>query len=203
LAQVHLAWSKFGQGHGVCPALLRRLVRFREWSELIAAGWRGPLQAPVDEIIYPEAYRAWTALARHIRCVPVLLQAWTSRSLPLQPCLCDVWHDHLLFEGDALTGLIDIGAVKTDHVAVDLARMLGSLVGDDLEAWNRGLAAYRRVRGLSAEEEALAEVLDRTGTILAAANWLWWLYRDRREYEDRAGVARRLETLVTRMERWS
>src|SRR5262249_15177817 len=134
LAHVHMAWSQFSKGCGVCPAVLRRLARFQEWSELIASGWRGPLDAPTDATVYLISYRAWTILARHIHRVPALLQPWTTRALPLQPCLCDVWHDHLLFDGDALTGLIDFGAVKPDHVAVDLARMLGSLVGDDWEA---------------------------------------------------------------------
>lgn len=203
LARTHVAWSQFAGGRGVCPAVLRRLARLREWRELIASGWRGPLQAPADEVVYPVAYRAWTVVARHIHCIPILLQPWSTPTLPLQPCLCDVWHDHLLFVGDTLTGLIDFGAVKTDHVAVDLARLLGSLVGDDREAWARGLSAYREVRGFTAEEELLAEALDRTGTILGAANWLVWLYRDRRVYEDVAGVARRLDALVTRMEKWN
>jgi hypothetical protein len=203
LARTHVAWSRFAGGCGVCPALLRRFARLREWRELIASGWRGPLQAPADEMLYPIACRAWTVLVRHIHCVPPLLQPRMSRETPLQPCLCDVWHDHLLFTGDTLTGLIDFGAVKMDHVAVDLARLLGSLVGDDREAWARGFVAYREFRSFTAEEELLAEALDRTGTILGAANWLVWLYRDRRVYEDVAGVARRLDALVTRMEKWN
>ena len=44
--------------------------------------------------------------------------------------------------------------------------------------------------------------LDETGTILGAANWLRWLYRDGRSYEDRNAVARRLEVLVRRLEAW-
>jgi homoserine kinase type II len=202
LAQVHAAWSQSRPARGPCPGVLRRLRRFREWNDLNASGWRGPLQSPCDGLIYPVAYRAWTALIRHAPCIPALLQPWTAGSLHLQPCLCDVWHDHLLFDGDTLTGLIDFGAVKMDHVAVDLARLLGSLVRDDRDAWSVGLGAYREVRGLGSEEEALAVVLDRTGTILGAANWLLWLYRDRREYDDAAGVTRRLEALVARMEAW-
>src|SRR5262249_40972244 len=104
---------------------------------------------------------------------------------------------------DTLTGLIDFGAVKTNHIAVDLARMFGSLLGDDRAAWGRGFVAYREVRGLTAQEELLAEVLDRTGTILGAASWLLWLYRDRQQYESAVGVARRLDALASRMEKWN
>jgi hypothetical protein len=46
-------------------------------------------------------------------------------------------------------------------------------------------------------------MLDRTGTILGTANWLLWLYRDKRVYEEGSGVARRLAALVERMERWT
>ena len=96
--------------------------------------------------------------------------AW--RSAVLQPCLCDVWHDHVLFEGDAVTGLVDYGGVKVDNVATDLARLLGSLAGDDPVLRDAGLRAYSRLRPLSLAEEALVPVLDRTGTLLGIANWL-------------------------------
>jgi homoserine kinase type II len=111
-----------------------------------------------------------------------------------------VWHDHVLFEGDAVTGLIDYGAVKIDHVAVDLARLLGSLVGASRDAWSIGLQAYRRLRPLADDEEQLAHVLEESGNTVAAANWLMWLYRDGRAFEDRAGAARRLGLAVARME---
>ena len=101
--------------------------------------------------------------------------------LSLQPCLCDVWHDHLLFSGDTLTGLVDYGSVKIDHVAVDLARMLGSLVEDNTAKWDLGLLGYRGIRPFSASEEGLARALDRAGIVLGAANWLKWLCLERRQ----------------------
>jgi Ser/Thr protein kinase RdoA (MazF antagonist) len=97
---------------------------------------------------------------------------------------------------------LDYGSVKMDHVAVDLARLLGSLVGDDLEMQAVGIEAYRSVRPLSAEDADLVRVLDETGTVLGAANWLRWLYHEGRRYEDLGAVARRLAALVKRMERW-
>jgi homoserine kinase type II len=120
----------------------------------------------------------------------------------VQPCLRDLWHDHLLFEGDRLTGLIDYGAVKADHVTADLARMLGSLVGDDQGGWEGGLRAYRRVRGLTDNEEQLAHMIDRTSTILGVVNWLRWVYHEGRSYEDLSAVVRRLESLLNRVESW-
>ena len=134
--------------------------------------------------------------------LPPLLQPWVSRPLPLHPCLCDVWHDHVLFTGDRVAGIIDYGAMKVDHAAVDLARMLGSLAGDDETAWQAGFAAYCSVCTFSKEDERLAHVLDVSGTVLGVANWLMRIAVENRPALEQAAVARRLETLVARMEGW-
>jgi Ser/Thr protein kinase RdoA (MazF antagonist) len=202
LARVHEVWRRSRAEAGPCPAVGRRLDAARGWQQLARAGWRPDFAAAVGAPFTPWAERAWQMLAPWVARLPALLAPWQGRALPLQPCLCDVWHDHLLFQGDRLTGLVDYGAVKVDHVAVDLARMLGSMVGDDEEGWALGLRAYRTVRPLSEDEEALAVVLDRTGTVIGAANWLRWLYHDGRRYPDPHAVARRLAALVERMEGW-
>ena len=122
--------------------------------------------------------------------------------MSLQPCLCDVWHDHVLFESDVVTGLVDYGGVKTDHVAVDLARLLGSLVEDRAELRAAGLEAYSRVRPLSLQEEELVSVLDETGTLVGLITWLKWLYLEDKQFDDRNSAASRLQALVKRVERW-
>jgi Ser/Thr protein kinase RdoA (MazF antagonist) len=130
--------------------------------------------------------------------VPRRLAPWLSRAVPLQPCLCDIWHDHVLYEGDLVVGVIDFGAAKVDHVAVDLARLLGSVAGGDAALWSAGIQAYGRWRPLGAEEEALAAVLDETGVVVGLATWLRWLYRDGRTFADRPAVAGRLADLLVR-----
>jgi len=108
----------------------------------------------------------------------------------------------VLFNGETVSGLIDYGEVKVDHVAVDLARLLGSMVGDDADQRSTALNAYLRCRSLSWEDQAVIGILDVTGTVVAVANWLKWLYRDEKVFEDRTAVARRLSELVERMEKW-
>jgi Ser/Thr protein kinase RdoA (MazF antagonist) len=201
LARLHRAWERHaGPPSSPCPAIARRLACLRGWNVLLRSGWN-PNFPPGDPCA-ERARRAWLLLERRAGEIPGQLHPWLDRSSPVQPCLCDVWHDHLLFEGEALTGLVDYGAVKPDHVSVDLARMLGSLVGDGEEAWSAGLAAYREVRPLSTEEEALARALDRTGVVLGLVNWLRWLYVEERPFADRAAVARRMGALVERVEGW-
>jgi Ser/Thr protein kinase RdoA (MazF antagonist) len=200
LAQLHTVWRSLSSAASVCPAVQRRLVLFHEWRRLRHSGWHPLAVAENGDPLRPIVERAWRRLTPAIEQVPLRLQHWLGGTLRVQPCLCDLWHDHLLFEGDRLTGLIDYGAVKIDHVAVDLSRMLGSLVGDDADGWRTGLQAYRRLAPLTEEEEELAHALDETGIVLGLANWLRWLYNEKRDFADRTAVARRLAELVTRLE---
>jgi Ser/Thr protein kinase RdoA (MazF antagonist) len=202
LARLHGCWANaFGTTLGACPAVERRLERWRRWEELLRSGWRPEVtdNDPAGDAVR----RAWRLLSRWFGQVPAWLAGAVRTGWPLQPCLCDPWHDHFLFDGERLTGLVDYGLAAVDHVAVDLARMLGSLVEDDAEARRIALAAYGQVRTLTASETELVDVLDRSGTVLALTTWLRWLSEERRPLEDRPTAARRLETLVRRVERWS
>jgi Ser/Thr protein kinase RdoA (MazF antagonist) len=202
LAQLHVAWAASPTPTGPCPSVRRRLDCAQEWTTRVAAGWNPPALAAADDPVSPWTVRAWQVLPPWIDHVFRALAPWAARPLPLQPCMCDVWHDHLLFTGDTVTGLVDFGGVKIDNVAIDLARLLGSLIGDDSTLRAAGLQAYSAVRPMSAEEEELVATLDRTGTILGVANWLLWLYHEGRHFDDRHAVARRLAELVERIERW-
>ena len=200
LARLHLVWSGTTRMTGPCPAVLRRLRLFQEWQDLLASGWK-PLRSNVSAAAAgPWLERAWHAVQPHLDAIPRLLSPWLDCSVFLQPCLCDIWHDHLLFEGDRVAGLVDYGGVKMDHPAVDLARLLGSLARHDAGLRDAGLRAYRSWRPLADEEESLVAVLDETGAILAAVNWLLWLCRDGRQFEDESAVARRLAAVVELIE---
>jgi Ser/Thr protein kinase RdoA (MazF antagonist) len=188
LALVHEAWQREGQACGACPAVLRRLEAARSWREP---------DLPLGGPIRPLLERLRDAVRRLPR-LPRLLEPWLERPCAIQACLRDVWHDHLLFEGQRLTGLVDYAAVDNDGVAADLARMLGSLVEDDERGWKAALAAYRSVRDLPAAEEERARLLDRTGAVVALANWLRWLAEGQRPFEQMG----RVEELLRRVESW-
>jgi homoserine kinase type II len=202
LAQLHGVWAQIPPRtpSGSCPGVRRRLERVRDWQALVGSGWRPVFEETPDQAVRSWAQRAWDCLGRAMGRLPNLLAPWVNRPLPLQPCLCDIWHDHVLFQGDAVTGLIDYGAVKRDHIAVDLARLLGSLVGDDQHLRRAGLGAYARICPLSAAEESLIDVLDESGILIGLANWLEWLYWDKRVFEDPQAVTRRLGEMVRRVE---
>ena len=120
-------------------------------------------------------------------------------SYRLHPCLRDVWHDHILFTEDAVTGLIDPSACRSDNVAIDLSRLLGSLVGNDRAAWNRALDAYSRERPLAENERRLIDVLDRSGVLLSGIRWLERRCLLRERFLRPHRVVARLERFLTRL----
>ncbi|MGH7226269.1 MAG: phosphotransferase, partial [Gemmataceae bacterium] len=200
LAQLHTAWRDLGGEEAGCPAVRRRLALRDDWHRLVRSGWRPLTAAALGDPLRPLIERAWRRLPSAIDALPRRLRPYSDAKTTVQPCLCDPWHDHFLFDGDRLTGLIDYGAVKSDGVAVDVGRMLGSLVGGDVGGWKIGLQAYRRVAPLTADDEELGHVLDESGIVLGMANWLRWLYEQGRVFEDGAAVARRLTELLERLE---
>lgn len=196
LAQLHEAWSRLSNAGPVpCPAVNRRRRALAEWEQLVASGWR-PRPAP-DDPVAPHVEAIWPRLPGILPPVLAELAQWQDTLVPVQPCLCDVWHDHVLFAGDRVTGLIDYGAAKTDHVAVDLARLLGSLIPGERDRWALALRSYEAIRPLPQQE--LVKLLDWTGTVVGVTNWLRWLYHDGRTYPDRNAVAARLAALVRRL----
>jgi Ser/Thr protein kinase RdoA (MazF antagonist) len=198
LARLHAVWARDTTA-GACPAVLRRIQAAARWQQLLSDGWRPEFTYTRLDPVQPWAERAWVLVLRHRDGLTNALLPYADALVSTHPCLCDVWHDHILFRDQEVSGVVDYGCLKRDHVAVDLARLLGSLVGDNKAWWTAGLESYRKVRPLDEWEERLVEMLDRTGTVLAAANWLLWLYYENRRYFNRQAVARRLAAIVQRL----
>ncbi|HEV3165199.1 MAG TPA: aminoglycoside phosphotransferase family protein, partial [Isosphaeraceae bacterium] len=110
------------QTAGASPGLARRLRELETWlgggfDELDRVLRKTPTDAGVDlaRRWLRKAHPLAPRLAEEVRLACALI-------VPNQPCLRDVRPDHLLFEGDQLTGLVDFGAMATDSVAGDMAR---------------------------------------------------------------------------------
>jgi len=130
------------------------------------------------------------------------LMVGVTQFLPVQPVIRDIWREHVLFTGDEVTGFIDFGALRLDSFHVDLARLIGSLAGDDLEARTTAILAYNEVRPVSDSDIQLINLLDRSGTWIAGWNWLDWLYREKREFHSLVAVRERLAHLLSRQINW-
>ena len=181
------------------PAITTRLPRLRE----LELGGADALAQAITDSHWPElAPLARQFLAALPRAVPQAIRQLVPLAdvkFPLQPCVRDVWHDHVLFDGDCVTGLVDFGAMQIDTPATDVARLLGSLVSDNEIGWRAGVAAYTSVRPLSEQELAAVTALDASGTILAAANWIRWIYLDGRRFDNRKKIAARFKRLTDRI----
>jgi Ser/Thr protein kinase RdoA (MazF antagonist) len=206
LARFHVAVADFERpsvpdslGHSFAPAVTSRLNRLME----LQLGGIAELARAIDDATLPElAPFARRFVAELPRVVPIAIRHLAPLAdvpLPLQVCVRDVWHDHVLFTGDTVTGLIDFGAVDVDTVATDIARMLGSFAGDDSIAWQIGLAAYNGVRPLSDSERQAVPAIDTAATVLAGCNWIRWIYLERREFDDRLQVVERYRVIAKRV----
>ncbi|MCA9078965.1 MAG: phosphotransferase [Planctomycetaceae bacterium] len=126
------------------------------------------------------------------------LEALREQSFRLHPCWRDLWHAHVLLSDGDVTGLLDAAATRTDHVATDLSRLLGSLWGNDWSRWDAALAEYATIRPLSDQEHRLIRVLDHSNVLLSGMTWLARSY----DTPHRLGVAEldRWAGIITRLE---
>jgi Ser/Thr protein kinase RdoA (MazF antagonist) len=204
LARLHQVWSEH-QTAGPCPAALRRHQRLAQWTParerlLLACldRWPSSDQANI-------AIRAARLLSANREDALGRLQQWCRLPLPLQPCLADVWHDHVLFMGDQVTGIVDFGATRWDHPAVDLARLLGSLVGFDNACWAAALNEY--VWPLrTAEARAYLELprlLHWTGLMASLVTWLQRLVFAPEPFPQPERAWQRFEDLTNQLARYA
>ena len=182
------------------PGIGERLDRLKRWL----GGELAELTACVESGIWVEID---DAVSKILRLVPrsngrVLTMLSDSERLgvDLQPCIRDAWHDHVLFEDDIVTGLIDFGSMRPDNVACDVARLLGSMAVDDRDSWQVGLEAYQSVRPLSGDEIKLVGTFDKSTVLMSGLNWIDWIYRQRRVFESRRAIPARLDEIASRLE---
>ena len=116
-----------------------------------------------------------------------------------QPCIRDIWHDNLLFTEDRLTGIVDFGAAMSDNIAIDLARCLGSLLGDDKSRWDTAINQYQQLRQLSNDELTLIEVFDQANVLLSGTTWIFRFLNGEQQLASDKRVIDRMQMFLDRM----
>lgn len=183
------------------PGMLKRL----ELLEALRSGGMDRLIAAVaaNRKAWPELaertqgiYDAFRVTAPHL--AEQLRQA-TGLMVSVQPCIRDIHRQHVLFEGDRVTGIVDFGAMRPDSVSADVARLLGSLAMDVADLWQAGLRAYQNTNVLTEPERLLVELYDRSGVLLSGIHWLKWVFIEGRRFENRPAVLSRLDEIVLRL----
>jgi Ser/Thr protein kinase RdoA (MazF antagonist) len=201
LARFHCLAETCESRRGLPTTLIDRDRQCRELLRGRLADIERSLLTPLGNEIDDRARRLLTlcrqALERsslpHALAVPL--------ELPLLPAIRDIHHDHVLFSGDEVTGLIDFGALRIDTPLADVARLVGSLVGDDLAARQVAFNEYNELRPLSSADRQLINLLDESGLVLGGVNWLTWFYVERREMGEVGPIVRRLDEILARLER--
>lgn len=186
---------------GISPTLL---ARHNQLSRLLS-GEAGKIAAAVGRFASPPLQERGTRLLAHFRRraphVEVKLQeAMKIKGIALFPVIRDLWHDHILFTDDQVTGIIDFGAMQVDSAACDLSRLLGSLVGNDRDEWIFARESYSKVRPISLGEWELVQALDEVLLILAGLNWLDWICVQGRTFENYSAIYARLDEMLLRLE---
>ncbi len=116
------------------------------------------------------------------------LARYETHPFQIELCLRDVHREHILFENERVSGLIDFGSIGWDTPAIDVARYLSTFdvfPGDwltlDEECW-RALVDPSLTRE---EWNRLILLLAVTGAIVSAIQWENWLVRERRPFISR------------------
>ena len=200
LAQLHTAANAVPSDRaGPSPSLVTRLAMMRHNDHKVLDAIE---QALASKSQTPWERRARVLLDRYRQVASTVmreLQAVQAATVPLQVCHGDLWRDHVLFRGEQVSGIIDFGAMKVESPATDIARLLGSLAGDDPQCWKAGLMAYHQMRPLQDPESRLIEVFDHSATLLAGVNWLKWLLLEERQFDSPQRVLERMDEILERL----
>lgn len=203
MADFHQASSHCSIGAGSLPALRGRLAAFDRWwqrgqpspefrrlMQLAAADSRLAGLAPILE----------SGFVRLADEVISRLRPWSRGSWETRVVHGDLWSDHVLFCGDEVSGLVDFGALKRDHVSLDFARLRGSLAGDCERLRRIFLAHYRGRGGFSDQALELADGYEQSATLLTGLNWLSWICVENRQFAAMEPVLARIQAITRRME---
>jgi Ser/Thr protein kinase RdoA (MazF antagonist) len=213
VSQLEAAMTALGEFHGAvaetgnrqpdspAPGIVKRSAKI---SELMNGGLERLKQGvAANRNLWPElADRAPTVLqmfAVLAQEVAARLTTASKQIVPIRPAIRDIHREHILFQGDQVSGIVDFGAMQFDHVAADIARLLGSLSSDDQQLWQRGFQAYEKAHPLTDDERQLVPTYNESERLLAGMNWLWWVFVDERQFANRAAVLARFDGIVARL----
>ena len=197
LAEFHNATSSLSQQQRMSPAVdFRCKMIDRLWATQFeqlqgTQDVSGVIDSGVKKMLLDQFRCHAHALRQQlelVRTVPVLQI----------PIFGDIWSDHVLFNNDEVSGIVDFGAMKIESPCLDIARLFGSYADYSSEALRRGISYYGEFRELNELDLSLIELYDRGYVILAGIQWLIWLELEQRMFLDNDSVRQRLQRLVRR-----
>lgn len=194
VARLHLCWPVAEKRP--CRGVATRLELLTERRALYAHTTLPPVAPELDPLLR----RAQAAVACVADGAIAALRPWAAWPLAARTVVRDLRGEHILFEHDRVTGVIDFGAMAVDHVAVDLARLLDDYAGADENLFCAGLNAYREAGGPLDAPDEFVRLLARTGRVCSVVGWLVRLIVRREPVLRPRATAERLAHLVRRVE---
>jgi hypothetical protein len=178
LARLHLCWAQDAV-QGPSPTVAQRLGLLTDWlSSNHSLKFK---RSPDQPLEYALARGTLEQLSRLGPALLNQLQRLVAEPVTLHFVMRDIWSEHLLFVGQSVGGIIDFAAGRRDEPAADVARLVGSL--EPLDASQRQIAIdyYLQLNGAVCPERV--QLLDRTGALLSALQWLQWLLLEARQFD--------------------
>ncbi len=180
LALLHRVWS-VSTIMAPSPAVETRITRLSRWLQKDWSPAMNPHRTPTLEAHgrieigqLPALFNdTLEALQKHGMQILNLLDAINAPRVRQHWVLRDIWGDHVLFSGDEVTGIVDLGAARIDEPATDLSRLLGSLEPRAVGRWQQGLRTYQNLQPMV--DPLRVVVLDYASCLISALQWFEWL----------------------------
>ena len=120
LARFHQSAAQVNMDLGPSQTLQARVQFFRQVPQKIQSLRNAvgrPLTATLN-MLRQCLFQTWDrGLSKQLPQLVEEMMSVETQVFPLQPVIRDVWHDHLLFSGERVTGLVDFGAMQMDTIA--------------------------------------------------------------------------------------
>lgn len=184
---------------GPSPGLRARLFEIEGWCQQGFEKLAEALARSPDDRRRALAAQ-WLQLAEST-APPILhaLRRAAALEFAIQPCLRDVRPEHILFDNDRVSGLVDFGAMAMECVAGDLARLLTEWPGSDRNTRADALNAYASIRRLEVNDSSVIEAFASSSALLGAGHWARWHFLDERPFADPSAIEEGLERGLSRL----
>ena len=206
LAEFHRAVERLDASRGRSRGLAERHEFATRMAGRELDRWRKKLEQLRGRPFHAQCISILKRAAPLIRELPERIAPLLGTEFPLQPCIRDFWHDHVLFSGNAVTGMVDFGAMRVDTVAIDMARLFGSLAGEEQFPFPPGPAdweAYAEIRMLSKQEQHAVAIFQLANVALSGLNWVRWLMFEEKTFDNIEVVHSRITGILRSVERAS
>ena len=154
------------------PAILRRQ---KITEELLKGGMEilhHQAAADPDSSFRRIAAGVFNELDARLQWLHQQLTLLADQTFTIQPVMRDVWRAHVLFTDDRVTGLIDLSAAASDHVTVDVVRLLRSWFAADNARILQAIARFESSKCFNESERRLLRALDASSVLLSPVTWI-------------------------------